>query len=83
MEFIKIVEVEKIIERPVEKILIKEVERIVEVIKIVEVPKIVEKVTEVPIESIKTIVKEVHYVVEMDKHLLDTDCGNNSIKINK
>ena len=60
----KIVEVEKRVEVPVEKI----VEKVVEVEKCVEVPveKVVEKIVEVPVEKIveKEVVKEVPVEVE-------------------
>jgi hypothetical protein len=73
---VETVEVEKIVEVPVETIKEVEVEKIVEVIKEVEVEveKVVEKLVEVPVETIKEV--EVEKIVEVEDQEKITELAN-------
>lgn len=73
---VETIEVEKIVEVPVETVKEVEIEKIVEVIKEVEVEveKIVEKLVEVPIETIKEV--EVEKIVEVEDQEKITELAN-------
>jgi hypothetical protein len=73
---VETVEVEKIVEVPVETIKEVEVEKIVEVIKEVEVEveKVVEKLVEVPVETIKEV--KVEKIVEVEDQEKITELAN-------
>ena len=73
---VETVEVEKIVEVPVETVKEVEIEKIVEVIKEVEVEveKVVEKLVEVPVETIKEV--EVEKIVEVEDQEKITELAN-------